>query len=146
MNNDLERHGVCSQHYHVQRLKTENGTVIDLRKFDAQMFPMDKNHAFMVATRHERILSGLILLSVVAGSSARMIKSIEYCISACDGERVVTQDFFHEFKRSVLLRQPEGLESWRLAPTQGPLFTLRPLNDILRVKSFGKINGAQFCC
>ncbi len=139
------RHGVCSQHYHVQRLQSENGEWLDLRHYDAQMFVLNARDALIIVTRHERILQGLVPMQNAVGSSVRKIHGVDYCISACDGKRIVTQDFFHEFKQTVLLRQSDVLP-WQLRPLQGMLFTLRPLNDILDVQTFGAINGAQFCC
>jgi hypothetical protein len=144
MNNNGWRNGVCGQHYHVQRLKS-GGAWLDLRKFDAQMFVLDPSNGIIVVTRNEKILGGLVRLQDAAGSSARRIEAIEYCISACDGRKVITEDFLHDFKRPVVLRQPD-LAPWHLAPIQGKLFTLRPLNDILTARSFGQMNGAQFCC
>lgn len=139
------RHGVCGQHYHIQRLKAENGSWIDLRPFDAQMFVLTIRDALVIVTRHEKILRGIVRLQDAAGSSARRIKGIEYCISACDGKRVVTEDFEHEFKRPVMIRQPDVM-GWHLAPIQGPLFTTRRLDEILETRCFGSITGAQFCC
>jgi hypothetical protein len=146
MNNNGWRHGFCSQHYHLQRAQTTSGDWLDFRKVDAQFFPMDRESALVFVTRHEQILKGIVSLKETTGSRVRLIKEIEYCISACDGRRVVTQDFHHPFKRPVELRQV-GFLPWRMVPfAGGNLFTLRPLNDILQVNSFRKVNGAQFCC
>ncbi len=142
---DSGRHGVCSQHYHVQRVQ-QNGGWLDLQRYDAQLFVLGQRSAMIAVTRHERILNGLVRLQDASGWPALRIGAIEYCISACDGKRVVTQDFLHKFKRGVMLRQMDGGEPWRLQTIQGLLFTLRPLNDILKVSSFGNISGAQFCC
>lgn len=146
MTNNGWRHGFCSQHYHVQRLQCTAGEWIDFRKLDAQLFPSDRYSALLMVTRNERILAGIVPIREVTDAAVRIVKAIEYCISACDGRRVVTQDFVHTFKNAVGLRQPDRLLPWTITPATGNLFTLRPLNDILQVSSFKKVNGAQFCC
>ena len=138
------RHGLCSQHYYIQRFQEESGGWLDLRRFDAQLVPLNARDALLTVTRHEKILSGIVPMQNVIGGVSRRIRAVEYCISACDGSRIVTQDFLHKFKIPVKLEQPDSV--WRLSPVHGLLFTLRPLNDILDVRSFGAVQGAQFCC
>lgn len=150
------REGFCAQHYHVQRFKVSGGSWLDLLKLDAQFFPDGRDRALVLVTRHDKVLDGIAKLRAIAGRSPVHVEAIEYCISACDGRRVVTQDFIHDFKRPALLYQePAGTrkrtggafsEPWWLYHPAGPLFTTRPLNDILQSRSFGRIAGAQFCC
>ncbi len=139
------RNGLCSQHYYIQRFQEEAGGWLDLRKFDAQMVPLNARDALLMVTRHEKVLAGIVPMQNALGASSRRIRAVEYFISACDGSRIVTQDFLHKFKIPVQLRQPDPL-AWRLRAIQGLLFTLRPLDDILDVRTFGAIQGAQFCC
>ncbi len=147
MSATAERHGVCSQRYHVQRLKDQSGEWLDLQHYDAQMVALNIREALVIVTRHEKVLGGLVPMQNIVGCSVRKIRGIEYCISACDGRRVITQDFFHEFKRTPAQLRNVDLSPWQLfAADGGTLFTLRPLDDLLEVKSFGAVNGAQFCC
>ncbi len=149
------RNGVCAQHYHVNRIKLKNGHWLDLRKLDAQLFPVGFESSIIVATRPEQIMSGPVSLPNAAGLTGFtgkdqwLVAGIEYCVSACTGKQVVTEDFYHPFKNAPALEQDRPGESapvWWLYAKSGKLFTTRPLRDMLKVDGFGKMVGAQFCC
>lgn len=140
------RRGVCSQHYQISRLKS-GARWFDLRNLDAMFFPRSKKLAIIVVSRHEDILGGAPGMKKIFGTSEDYVElsAIEYVVSACVGGKVVTEDFVHPFKnRPVLSSRGTHWELHDIEDT--PIFTTRLLNDMLSVRAFGSVEGAQFCC
>jgi hypothetical protein len=143
---DSYRRGVCAQHYHVNRLQITSGTWIDLRSYDAMLFPIGAARALVTVMRHNNILGGMPSVKRLLGAEAVRLRSIEYTVTACaTGGKIVTEDFKHNFKVQPAFGGWNGLFYLMESP-KGNLFTTRHLDDMLRVKVFGAIQGAQFCC
>lgn len=143
---DIWRKGMCSQHYQIQRIK-HNGGMADLRDFDAMFFPRSRKLAVVLVSSHGAVLGGQPSFRSIFPKAENYaeIKAIEYVASACVGEKVVTTDFYHSFKRHALIENHGTF--WLMKDMDGgDLFTTRPLDDMLGVRHFGSIEGAQFCC
>lgn len=137
---------ICSQIYQLQRLK-HGSHWADFRQFDALFFPRSRKLALIILVRHDAVLSGNPPLNrFFAGAEDYVeITGIEYVVSACAGGKIVTQEFVHPFKRRPVVST--GTTNWKLFDLEDrDIFTTRHLDDMLRVRVFGNIQGAQFCC
>lgn len=137
------RAGHCAQHYHLIRLDwigAVTGRVHSTHfdKVTAQFFVLDKHSAQIVVTDHNAISRGALAQEEMKMPSVAQVAAIAYSITACaKGRTLESEDFIHKLKEFV------SLESWKLS-SRGPLWTWRPLNDLLDQKVFGSVKGAQF--
>jgi hypothetical protein len=140
------RSGYCAQHYHLISLdwinpRTRRMQSTRFEDLDAQFFVAGKHSAQIVVNRHHRIAQGLISQAAVLGLDPVRLAAITYTITACGSPRskkIVSEDFIHKFKR------PVALKGWKITSGNGPLWTWRPLNDLLTCRCFGTVSGAQF--
>lgn len=142
----IYRRGVCSQHYHILRLK-HGSRWADFRKLDAMFFPRSKRLAIVVVANNGNVLSGGPGFGKMFLTSQDYVElsAIEYVVSACVRDKVVTQDFYHPFKNKPVISS-RGT-NWELHGIEDtPVFTARYLDDMFSVEAFGNIMGAQFCC
>lgn len=144
---DPWRRNVCAQHYYISRLKYGPGKWADLRGYSAEFIPLDRDAAMILVTRPDKIMAGPAPLRSVfrVPQDDIRISEIEYVVSACAGGKIVTEDFVHPFKKGADLE--EQADFWLMTPAGNDyLFTTRNLDDMLGVRVFGPIQGAQFCC
>lgn len=138
------RPGFCAQHYHLIKLDwispgTGRLSATDFSKVDAQFFVVDRHSGQIIVTRHDRLRDGVISQKRLVGLDPVQLAAITYTITACVGRRVVSEDFIHKFAKTIWLR------AWMIECPKYPLWTWRPLNDLLGCdRCFGAVNGAQF--
>jgi len=110
-------------------------------------FPRSKRLAIVIVAQHATVLAGNPSLGKIFLTSEAYVElnAIEYVVSACANGKVVTQDFFHPFKNKPVISS-RGTH-WELHDIGNTaIFTTRLLDDMLSVRAFGGIHGAQFCC
>ena len=130
-----------TQVYGVDKLVTDNGTILFDEKLAAQMFIGSNFEATIVVYNPADVLSGTFNLQQVLKVTKTLLKEIVYTlVGSYDGEKILVQRYKNKFTSAVNLTN-----TFSLVPTKGSLFIPYQLDVLLSTSDkFPRVTAVQF--
>ena len=130
-----------TQLYGVDKLVTDNGTILFDEKLAAQMFIGSNFEATIVVYNPADVLCGTFNLQQILKVTKTALREIVYTlVGSYDGEKILVQRYKHKFTSEVTLTNV-----FNLVPSKGSLFIPYQLDVLLSTNDkFPRVTAVQF--